>query len=564
MPTIDPRLIIVFVWIVGCAGVTFWLLMRRPLNLPPIGISLVVALFVRFFPALVLPRGAQYEMEVFRRIGQITLDGQSVYLTRTSNPYLPFQLYWSAAAYWLTGHTNLAFPFWLKVPNIAADMIMVGLVYLAIRRQRTEAEARFGSWVFALNPITTLVVAYQGQFDAVPLLLVLASWYWIELYPNRRRGLVLSSFGLGLGILSKTWPVMFLPITLLRLPDWKWRRQLGKTAEFTLDAIDGTSVSIERFIVPSAINPLVWNLARKTFPLVNGQDGVVILGYIPVLLALFELLRGWRADVHHKVSLVLLIIGFILMLGTTLHFWGKPILLPLSSAVADKLKHIASIIGAPTIVSHQSMRIPAPGLLLRWLIPPFRSFHAFSRWGLVASLGLSTLAGLGLTRITDGLRIGPRLTVGGLALLVLAIEFNTQPLPAVTSTALMHRTVDDWLAGRPEQSVIIEYPLSYAMKPQSLYYTIAHRQKIVHGSTWPLPADYEKILTVLNQWPEPNTINLLKRIGVKYVLVDAFIGDDFEQKQLPVLMSIPSLKLIDRFPTPIGSVRDVYLFDLLP
>ena len=107
MPTIDPRLIIVFFWIAGCALVTFVLLVRRPVVLPPVSYALVAALIVRLVPALVLPRGAMYEMEVFRQVGQTTFEGQSVYLTRTAYPYLPLQLYWAAAAYWLTGATGL-------------------------------------------------------------------------------------------------------------------------------------------------------------------------------------------------------------------------------------------------------------------------------------------------------------------------------------------------------------------------------------------------------------------------------------------------------------------------
>ncbi len=56
----------------------------------------------------------------------------------------------------------------------------------------------------------------------------------------------------------------------------------------------------------------------------------------------------------------------------------------------------------------------------------------------------------------------------------------------------------------------------------------------------------------------------MKRIGPKYILVHAFVGDDFEHQQFPVFESISSLKLIEKFPTPIGTVRDIYLFELLP
>lgn len=224
MPNLDPRLIIAFAWITGCALVTFALFVRRPIALPPISYALVVALIVRLIPALVLPRGAMYEMQVFRQVGQTTLEGRSVYLTSTAYPYLPLQLYWAAAAYWLSSHVSLvSFPFWLKLPNILADTAMVILIYQAIHKQRNERDALLGSWMFALNPITILVTAYQGQFDATPLLLVMAAWYWTEFCADRNWGAVLSALALGFGIFAKTWPVILMPIVLLRPHPWHWR-----------------------------------------------------------------------------------------------------------------------------------------------------------------------------------------------------------------------------------------------------------------------------------------------------------------------------------------------------
>ena len=70
----------------------------------------------------------------------------------------------------------------------------------------------------------------------------------------------------------------------------------------------------------------------------------------------------------------------------------------------------------------------------------------------------------------------------------------------------MRRAVDEWLATNASDSVIIEYPLSYTMKGQSLYYTMAHRQKIVHGYSQLLPKGYTDLLPVLNQWPGPKSI----------------------------------------------------------
>lgn len=445
---------------------------------------------------------------------------------------------------YLGGHLNF----------LLGSMWLPWMLYGMVRTVRS-AERRTQWAAFTLISYALAVCgAWQFVFIGGVVLLIGILGYWLSAMRYDPKGW---SRPLVIGLLA--WGLIAGPLLWGAL---SVRNQIGEAAEFTFEEVDNTSVSIERLVVPSALNPLAWDLARRTFPLVNGQDGVAVLGYIPVLLSLLQLLKSRRFDADHQVGLMLIVTGVLLMLGTTLHFWGKPILLSLSPTTADRLRDIAQKAGLPQITSGQAVRIPGPVLFAYWLIPPFRSFRHFGRWGLVGSVGIGMLAGLGLTRMTDGVKGGLRTVVGGAALLLVVVEFNTQPLLALTSTAQMHRTVDDWLAARPEPGVIIEYPLGYTMHGQSLYYVLAHHQKIVHGYSQVFPAGYPEMLTVLNQWPEPATLDLLERIGVKYILVHSFEGDDFEDKQLPALVSVPRLRLIARFPTPIGRVKDIYLFEL--
>jgi hypothetical protein len=162
-------------------------------------------------------------MNVFRQVAEKTLEGQGVYLTAVPHPHLPLQLYWFATAYRLAEHIGPSFVFWLKFPSILAEVAMIILIYSAIRRTRGVGNAILGIWVYAVNPVTTLVAAYQGQFDAIPLFLMMAAWYVFKFQLSERWALPLSSFLLGLGILSKSWPVILLPIVLLRLPNWRSR-----------------------------------------------------------------------------------------------------------------------------------------------------------------------------------------------------------------------------------------------------------------------------------------------------------------------------------------------------
>ena len=336
------------------------------------------------------------------------------------------------------------------------------------------------------------------------------------------------------------------------------RGRMGESAEFSFENVNRTSVSVERLFVPSALNPLFWDLARKTFPLWNGGDSVVNPGYVTILLAAVGVLGARPVKRESWGLLGVLALGVILMLGPTLHVWGQPVTVRLPDA------GLAQSLPVELRSPDGSMRIPLPALVLYWVLPAFRSFHGFSRWGAMLSIGLAAMAALGLTHLAK--RLNPRwriwLGVGCSALLL--IELNMQPLSVVTTTQQMDREVDRWLAAQPERSVIIEYPLDYTMRGQSLYYTIAHGQKIVHGTGSVLPESYSGLLAILAQWPGDVTLDRLQAIGVRYILVHAFVGDDFENATLPQLLAIPRLTLVNRFPTRIGPVREIYVFELEP
>jgi hypothetical protein len=129
-------------------------------------------------------------------------------------------MYWIGFALWLARQSGLAFVVLLKIAPVLADVVITGLIFLAARRARlSDAAAATLALLFALNPISILVSAYHGQFDAVTLALLLASWY---IWQWRRRP-YLAALLLGFAILNKTWPAIFLPVFWLRLQNWRQR-----------------------------------------------------------------------------------------------------------------------------------------------------------------------------------------------------------------------------------------------------------------------------------------------------------------------------------------------------
>jgi hypothetical protein len=176
----------------------------------------LVALIVRLVPAIVLPVGAGYDIESFQLTGEALLSGEDVYTSAAvgRHPYVPFQVYFIGLATFFSQLTGLPFAVLVKMLPIAADVIIVGLIFhIAIGNGWSRITAWSLALMYALNPVSLLVSAYHGQFDSIPMLLLLTAWYFWHFGQH----LVLSSLALGLAILSKTWPVVFLPIILVSL-----------------------------------------------------------------------------------------------------------------------------------------------------------------------------------------------------------------------------------------------------------------------------------------------------------------------------------------------------------
>lgn len=238
-----------FIWIVTVTTAYFTLDFRRPgLRLRPATIVLL-ALAVRVLPAIVLPSGAVFDTESYRIVADLVRAGQDVYThpdAEGRHPYLPLQMYVMALARWLSLSFDLPFPLLVKLPAILADVAITALLYQAGRKLWGTQElpssavgwrapsvdpASFLALLYALNPIPLYVAAYHGQFDALPLLCALLAWYWLQFHGTAASGQLAAGLLLGFGVLDKTWPAIFLPLFLLRLPGLAARVRLaGGTA----------------------------------------------------------------------------------------------------------------------------------------------------------------------------------------------------------------------------------------------------------------------------------------------------------------------------------------------
>jgi len=195
-------------------GPTSWLRARLGRNawllLP------ALALIIRLVPAIMLPVGAGYDIESFELTGEALLSGEDVYTSAAvgRHPYFPFQMYFIGLSLHLSRSAGIPFVVLIKLLPIVADAGITGLIWhSAIRNGWSQVTAWWLALLYALNPISILVSAYHGQFDSVAILLLFLAWF----YWHFGQRLLLSSVALGMAALNKTWPIVFLPIALIRM-----------------------------------------------------------------------------------------------------------------------------------------------------------------------------------------------------------------------------------------------------------------------------------------------------------------------------------------------------------
>jgi len=126
---------------------------------------------------------------------------------------------------WL-GATDLIFYFFLKLPLIIASTALALILYGVVKGWTGDSDkARLAAYLWLLNPYVIWSVAVAGMFDVIPALFVLLSIFFLT-----RGNDTLSAFMLGLGVSSKIYPLLFLPILILYL--WVKGRTLGQVLKY--------------------------------------------------------------------------------------------------------------------------------------------------------------------------------------------------------------------------------------------------------------------------------------------------------------------------------------------
>jgi hypothetical protein len=178
-------------------------------------LAVLAAFALRLAVALATDRVVA-DVKRYERVAAHLLDvSWNPYETERLYPYPPPWAAVEAAALWLSRRGLVSFPLAVKLPVIGADALVVALLGVMAAASRASPLA---PWLYALHPVSVLVGAAHGQFDAIPLLFVLLS---LELLARERRDA--SALALAAAIATKSFPVLLLPFLALE-QGASWRR----------------------------------------------------------------------------------------------------------------------------------------------------------------------------------------------------------------------------------------------------------------------------------------------------------------------------------------------------
>ncbi len=324
------------------------------LSLPLI---VVIALVVRLIPTVILDRGAHYDINSYWIVGSLVLSGHDVYRDPAAfghYPYLPGSLWLSALAKLLSARFELPFVVLVKLPSVVADSFMPACLSSGLlRRGASRPLALACGLVYALNPISMMVTAFHGQFDAIPLLGCVVAW---SLMPSGDRQMsrvatVGAGLALGTAILAKTWPLLLVPAFVYTLRSWSHRITFAGLAlavpaivtgvyvafyHSPVSQLAGTTLgynSIEGWWGPGLAFTIAYHLRLMTItqihPLSQMTDALVFVGVLVYL---------WRTR-HGEITqacLFSLLIFMIISAGFSVQYlmWIVPFVI-VDSIVAD-------------------------------------------------------------------------------------------------------------------------------------------------------------------------------------------------------------------------------------
>lgn len=170
-----------------------------------------------------------FDVRLYRYQAIAVLDHVNPYLYSVSpafstvrHPYVyfPFSMFYAPACLWFSQWTGVSFAAVIKWTPVALDLCLLAVLYDCLSKQNPRLAVR-AAWIYALCPVAILISAFHGNVIVGPTLLTLCSLLFFEEAERlsgdpRLLSRRLSALILGLAIAWRTYPVLLLPVFLLK------------------------------------------------------------------------------------------------------------------------------------------------------------------------------------------------------------------------------------------------------------------------------------------------------------------------------------------------------------
>lgn len=284
------------------------------------------------------------------------------------------------------------------------------------------------------------------------------------------------------------------------------------------------------YLLPSVAHPLFGNFTEHFIGTnlygISFTEHTLYLGWIPLILAFIAYKNRKKINNFY--------LGFFIFLALAAWFFSQPPWWKIGT-----------------------VKIYMPSFFMYKILPMFR---AYCRFGIVVMLAVAVLAGFGLKFILERFKTQKaKIAVTSLFCGLVLFEFWNYPPFKVIDVSKVP-AVYYWLKNQPKDIVIAEYPLD-ADSPNEMYkfYQTEHEKKIINGT---IPGTYaNKVAQTIKKLSEPNTVGILRWMGVKYVLVhkEEYLKTGLVE-EIEEINKIPKnsgLKLIGYFPAQECSQKDI-------
>ncbi len=405
-------------------------------------------------------------------------------------------------AHFLIGHLNLSGTQWFPFYFMGFfELLGVGTDSNTAHSQ----ERKRGLWKPALLTGVSLgLIGLTSQYYLYMTLLISAFLAFIYLiFLNRGRLRQWSFWRSALIAGAAAAPLVaaaVLPYVLLNqqggLPD----RNLGIVRMYSASPTDFLLPSTDHFIwgkwVGSHFNREMW------------VEGTLYVGVTALGLAAVGFIRRKQSGQRHLLALLLWgsLLAFVLALGTDLHWNGSPVSIQTPAFLSG-------------LISRPEIPIPLPGYALFLYFPFYAKLRALMRFGVFVLVFVSAAAGLGAAWLLGRVRARRQPLLAALILALALLDFY--PGPYTEFTQVQARPVDLWLAQQPGNGAVAQFPFILGEDQDQTYNTLVHGKPFVGGffNAFP-PPQYTRIRPVMENFPDAQSVETLRELGVTYVLVD--------------------------------------------